>query len=121
MNGIFEETPFSICRTLTAVLRLAVWTTLMVHPAYQRKGIGSAMLQYGFETLGADKVLIWLITQMRGRDLYQKFGFEDVDVLDIDFSEYTGPYRGFGVHRNICMVRQPGGDLSSGPKAEINW
>ena len=81
----------------------------MVHPSHQRRGIGSALLQHGFHTLGADTVPIWLITQMCGRNLYAKFGFEDVDVLDVDFAEYMGPYRGYGVHRNICMVRQPGG------------
>lgn len=84
-------------------------------------GIGSALFRHAFETLGADEVPIWLVTQMRGRQMYLKFGFEDVDVLDVDFSEYTGPYRGFGLHRSICMVRQPGGVTSSGPKAEITW
>lgn len=93
----------------------------MVLPAYQRLGIGSALLRYGFEELGADELPIWLVTQMRGRAMYLKSGFEDADVLDIDFSEYAGPYRGFGVHRSICMVRQPGGVPSSGPKAEITW
>ena len=81
----------------------------MVHPSHQRHGIGSALLLHGFNTLGADKVPIWLITQMRGRNLYARFGFEDVDVLDIDFAEYMGPLQGYGVHRNICMVRRPGG------------
>ena len=80
----------------------------MVLPAYQRKGIGSMLLRYGLESLEANTMPIWLVTQMRGRDFYQRFGFEDVDVLDIDFSEYTGPYRGFGVHRSICMIRRPG-------------
>ena len=93
----------------------------MVLPAHQRMGIGSALLRYGFENLEADKVPIWLITQMRGRAMYQKFGFEDFDVLDVDFSEFAGPYRGFGVHRSICMVRQPGGVPGSGPKTHITW
>ena len=79
----------------------------MVLPEFQRMGIGSALLTYGLETLGANKRTIWLVTQMRGRELYRKFGFEDVDVLDIDLSEYAGPHRGFGLHRNICMIRKP--------------
>lgn len=97
-----------------------VWSSLMVHPSHQRHGIGSALLLHGFNTLGADKVPIWLITQMRGRNLYARFGFEDVDVLDVDFAEYMGPWRGYGVHRNICMVRQPGGGgiESGGGKGE---
>ena len=93
----------------------------MVLPAYQRRGIGSALLRHGFEELGADELPIWLVTQMRGRAIYLKCGFEDVDVSDIDFSEYAGLHRDFGVYRSICMVRQPGGVPSSGPKAEITW
>ena len=89
------------------------WTSLMVLPAWQRKGIGSAMFQYGFKELEADQLPIWLITQMRGRAMYQKFGFEDVGVLDIDFGEYIGSYRGFGVYRSVCMVRQPSEVLRS--------
>ena len=93
----------------------------MVLPAYQRMGIGTALLRYGFETLEADKVPIWLITQMRGRAMYRKFGFEDFDVLDADFAEFAGPYRGYGVHRSICMVRQPGGVQGLKPKTQIGW
>jgi len=90
----------------------------MVLPLFQRKGIGSALFRYGLQTLGADEVPIWLVTQMRGRAMYLKFGFQDVDVIDIDLSEYAGPYQGFGIHRNICMIRQPGGIAISESKAE---
>ena len=93
----------------------------MVLPAFQRMGIGSKLLQYGFEILGANTVPIWLVTQMRGRAMYLKFGFEDVDVIDSDLSEYAGPYQGFGVHRNICMIRQPGGVAGSDARPKIAW
>lgn len=93
----------------------------MVIPQYQKKGVGSAMFRYGFEHLGADKVPIWLVTQMRGRSMYLKFGFQDIDVIDVDLSEYAGPWQGFGVHRNICMVRQPGGITRSEPATKITW
>ena len=88
---------------------------------FQRQGIGSALFRYGVEKLGADELPIWLVTQMRRRAMYLKFGFEDVDVVSIDLTEYAGPYQGFGVHRNICMVRQPGGMTSSKARAEISW
>ena len=93
----------------------------MVLPSYQRKGIGTALMRHGFEELGADALPIWLVTQVRGRDMYRTLGFEDVDVVDVDFSEYVGKYKGFGVHRNICMIRQPGGVASSEPWPTIKW
>ena len=46
--------------------------------------------------------------------MYLKLGFEDVEVVDIDYSELAGPYLGYGMHRNICMRRQPG----EAPRAE---
>lgn len=97
------------------------WSSLMVLPQYQFKGIGSALLRHGFDDLGADQVPICLVTQLRGREIYLKFAFEDVDVIDIDMSDFAGPYRGFGIHRNVFMVRQPGGVPGKGPKAEIKW
>lgn len=90
----------------------------MVLPEFQRMGIGSALFRYAFENLGADEVPIWLVTQMRGRAMYLKHGFRDVEVIDIDLSEYAGPFQGFGVQRNICMIRQPGRIPFSKPELE---
>ena len=97
------------------------WTHLMVLPDFQRNGIGSALFRHGFETIGADKVPIWIVTQMRGRAMYLKFGFQDLDVIDVDLSEYAGPWQGFGVQRNICMLRQPGGVANSETPTSITW
>ena len=93
----------------------------MVLPSYQRRGIGTALMRHGFHELGAGSLPIWLVTQVRGRHMYQTLGFEDVDVVDVDFSEFVGKYKGFGVHRNVCMLRQPGGVASEGPRPRIVW
>ena len=93
----------------------------MVLPQFQRQRIGSALFQYALDRLGADEVPIWLVTQMRGRAAYLSFGFHDLEVIDVDLSEYAGPWKGFGIQRNICMLRQPGGVASSEPAAEITW
>lgn len=106
--------------TLTELMGIPVgWTHLMVLPEYQRKGIVSAMFRYAFDNLGANEVPIWIVTQMRGRAMYLRLGFQDVDVIDVDLSEYAGPWQGFGVQRNICMLRQPGGITASEPRADI--
>ena len=92
----------------------------MVLPLFQRQGIGSALFRYGLDHLGADEVPIWLVTQMRGRKMYLRLGFHDIEVIDVDLSEYAGPWQGFGIQRNICMLRQPRGASSDTP-AEITW
>ena len=93
----------------------------MVLPQVQRQGIGSVLFQYVVEHLGADMVPIWLVTQMRGRAMYLTLGFQDIDVIDVDLCEYAGPWQGFGIQRNICMVRPPGGVANWESAAEITW
>ncbi|KAF7965164.1 hypothetical protein HWV62_45284 [Athelia sp. TMB] len=66
------------------------WRGLHVKPGHQRRGIGSALLKYGFETLKADELPVWLYTQMRGRNLYLQRGFKDLEPLDIDLKDYMG-------------------------------
>ncbi|KAF7967568.1 hypothetical protein HWV62_33767 [Athelia sp. TMB] len=93
---------------MSAYPKFVAWHGLHVVPAHQRRGIGSALLKYGFETLGAGELPVWLSTQMRGRNLYLKWGFKDVDSVDIDLKEFMGEWNGYGVHRSPCMVRMPG-------------
>ncbi|MCJ1246111.1 hypothetical protein MMC30_003316 [Trapelia coarctata] len=85
-----------------------VWNSLFVKPEYQRQGIGSELLRWGFATFGLEKHLVWLTTQMRGRNIYRKYGWVDVDHVDVDMSEWGGKLRGFGVHRSPLILRQPG-------------
>ena len=93
--------------------------SLHVLPPYQQKGIGTELLKWLFKTYNLEKELIWLNTQLRGRDrLYSKFGWQDMEVIDIDLSKFLGEEgNGFGIHRSVGMLRYPGklnrkGDLS---------
>ena len=51
------------------------------------------------------QVPVWLTTQMRVRNYYLGFGWEEVDAFEIDLSKYTGPLLGYGKHRSPCMIR----------------
>ena len=77
-------------------------------PEYQRLGLGSALLEWGFRSFGLETETVYIGTQMRGRNLYRKYGWEDVDYVDIDLSEWGGKLRGYGVHRSPIMLRRPG-------------
>lgn len=77
-------------------------------PEYQKQGIGTALLRWGFKEFDLEKEKVWIQTQMRGRNVYRRYGWEEVDHLNIDLSEWGGKLRGFGVHRSPCMLRQPG-------------
>ena len=96
---------------------MAAWGSLFVKPGYQRKGIGERLLRWGFEKLELDKEEIWLTTQMPGREFYRRFGWEDIDAVDMDLSTYLGKYKGFGVHRTVFMMRKPGNLVKSEVKS----
>ena len=70
--------------------------------------MGSALLRWGFEKFDLEMEKIWIQTQMRGRNVYRRYGWVDVENLDVDLSEWGGKMRGFGMHRSPCMLRQPG-------------
>ena len=85
-----------------------VWTSLHVLPKYQRQGIGTALLKWGFERFGLESEKVWIQTQMRGRNVYRRWGWTDVENFDVDLSRWAGPMKGFGVHRSPSMLRVPG-------------
>lgn len=65
------------------------WTTLMVHPVWQRRGIGSAMIQWAMEHIRLEMMPIWPFAQPDGSALYLRHGWRDVEDIDIDLSKWT--------------------------------
>ena len=67
----------------------------MVLPAWQRRGVGSAIVQWALENLRLDTMPVFLNAQPDGNRLYQKYGWLDVKNVDIDLSDWAGPNRGY--------------------------
>ncbi|MCJ1285559.1 hypothetical protein MMC26_004900 [Xylographa opegraphella] len=84
------------------------WSALHVLPEYQRQGIGTALLAWGFETFGLERELVYIGTQMRGRNLYRRYGWVDAGFVDVDLREWGGQLRGYGIHRSPVLLREPG-------------
>lgn len=79
----------------------------MVLPSWQGCGVGSAIIRWALEDLKLKTMPVYLTAQPDGHRLYQKLGWKDVETVDIDLSEYAGPNRGYGMHRTVCMLREP--------------
>lgn len=94
---------------------------LCVSPTYQHGGVGSALLQHGFTNIVGDQYPVWVRTHMHALRFYRRFGFEDVAAVDIDLTDVMGRFTGFGVYRNVCLVREARGVGYKGEKEEINW
>lgn len=69
---------------------------LACSPAHQRLGAGSALLAWGAELADGEGRDAWLEASPQGYPLYRRFGFEGVDVLDLEITERWGPRRAEG-------------------------
>jgi ribosomal protein S18 acetylase RimI-like enzyme len=90
------------CRA-DAVLELGI---LVVSPHYQRKGIGTMLLEDGLLEADARGIQAVLGASPEGIGLYRKYGFVDFEVMNLNLWEYEGG-EGMGVARHVIMRRPP--------------
>ncbi|KAM3534237.1 hypothetical protein MY4038_002477 [Beauveria bassiana] len=76
---------------------------LHTDPAYQRRGAASMLLQYFADEADKHGLESYLEASDEGRPLYEKFGYETVQVLVTDFSKWGGPDK----VENCLMLRKP--------------
>ncbi|KAL3485324.1 hypothetical protein BJX62DRAFT_39314 [Aspergillus germanicus] len=85
---------------------------LYVHPDYQRRGIASDLLKWGFEKSEQLGLPIYLEATAEGRPVYERYGFETVKVQGFDA-------RPFGVNEEVeyaFMIRPAPKEAESGEK-----
>lgn len=75
----------------------------MLHtdPEFQGRGAGSALMEWGKERADELGLPIYLESSAAGHGFYQKHGFEDAEVLEVDFRPYGG-----AVHKQPLMLRE---------------
>lgn len=83
-----------------------IWHQYSVHPSYNSTELCSSMIRWGFEHYGLAHETIWLETTEP--ELFLAYGWEQVDVLDMDLRKWGGEYKGYGTHRTYILVRKPG-------------
>ncbi|TAQ89382.1 hypothetical protein B7494_g2266 [Chlorociboria aeruginascens] len=64
--------------------------SLMVSRNYQRRGIGTLLLEDGLKEADADNLPMVLGASPGGIELYRKYGFRDFEVMDTKLWEYEG-------------------------------
>ena len=77
----------------------------MLHtdPAYQGRGAGGALMEWGTQKADELGLPIYLESSPKGHRFYQRHGFKDVKVLDIDLSKYGS----IGTYKQPLMMREP--------------
>ncbi|KAI9682570.1 MAG: hypothetical protein M1822_006868 [Bathelium mastoideum] len=75
--------PGTICMYIVA---------LVVHPSYQSRGAGSALIGWGTARADADAVFCWVHSSESGHRAFAKNGFKVVESLQVDLDEFSpGP------------------------------
>lgn len=86
----------------------------MVLPTWQRRSVGSAMITWALTNLRLKTMPVWLCAQLDGHGLYRRFGWRDVMNVEMQLDEWAGANRGYGLHRTVCMLREPDGSDDKG-------
>jgi len=81
--------------------------SLAVSPAFQGRGIGSALLQVAMDLADKQSIPLWLEATPAGHALYLSRGWREVEAMDFDLARWAGEDRGFGVYRYFAMLRLP--------------
>ncbi|KAF7588124.1 hypothetical protein BBP40_006157 [Aspergillus hancockii] len=58
-------------------------STLAVHPAYQRQGIGRKLVEWGLEQATQDEIPVGLEASAKGTHLYHSLGFQIVNEIPL--------------------------------------
>ncbi|CZR59730.1 uncharacterized protein PAC_09624 [Phialocephala subalpina] len=74
-----------------------------VHPDYQRRGIGSKLLEWGKQKGDELGAKIWLTSTPQARVAYEKNGWKVVEKHEIDLGKYGGE----GSYIRFWMLRSP--------------
>ncbi|PYI03678.1 acyl-CoA N-acyltransferase [Aspergillus sclerotiicarbonarius CBS 121057] len=74
-------------------------------PSAQGKGVGTALLQWGIEQADKRNARVYLEATTDGYALYQKYGWRDLEVMELDFTAFGG----VGSQKWFAMMRERGG------------
>ena len=77
---------------------------LVVHPSYQRQGLGSLLIREGLAAADRDIARTYIEASPAGLELYKRHGWVQVDEIVLDMSLYGG----HGMANERVMMREPG-------------
>lgn len=56
-------------------------------PSHQKRGIASRLMQWGTDFADANGIVAYLNARPVAVKLYERYGFEEVDVIDFKFED----------------------------------
>lgn len=95
-----------ICKLIQVdylLMRIQDLSFFFVHPEYQRRGIGSKLLQWGKKKGDELGTKIWITSTPQARPVYEKNGWKVIEKHEIDLGKYGGE----GLYVRFWMLRSP--------------
>lgn len=89
---------------LTSFLELVY---MCVEPSRQRQGVGSSLLQLGFDRARAEGIPLAVSVEAPAYGFFDKLRFKETKHVDIDLRKYAPANSGFGVFRLTGMIWEP--------------
>ncbi|KAL1857233.1 hypothetical protein Plec18167_004711 [Paecilomyces lecythidis] len=77
---------------------------MCVEPSYQRQGVGSSLLQLGFDRARAEGLPLVVAGEAPAYGFFDTVGFKETRHIDIDLRKYTPANSGFGNFRLTGMI-----------------
>lgn len=80
---------------------------LSVLPSSQGQGVGSALLRVGMDRADDAGMSSWLEATPNGYPVYLHRGWNVVETMEFDLSQWAGEDKGYGAYRFRAMLRLP--------------
>lgn len=84
----FSPTPLLPSHPPLHNLTTSELNALLIHPLYQRQGLGTTMLSEGLKEVDRLNLQCVLGASPEGKGLYERFGFEEVGRIELDLESY---------------------------------
>ena len=111
LRSVLQENFVKFQNDWMANKRYIHFTTLVVDPAAQGHGTGTALVRWITDKADEDGIYCWLQSSQAAHGIYLKAGFKDVGKLEIDLREFAPGGKegkwGWGTYEFGYMLRLP--------------